>query len=161
MKAFCLFYGLRLPKFQRFFPFHPGNAAFPVFDRHKKSVIQKPAFVILHKLLKPIVQLRFDTSGSLSKQRKPVFVQRPVIRLILSLSPESGFRLPSFKITVPDQQLQIDKIRISRKTGKGLIGGISVACGAYGKHLPVFLSGLFQKIHEITGFGTQCSDPVF
>ena len=51
-----------------------------------------------------------------------------------------------------NQILQADEIRIPGKGGKGLVGGIAIACWTQGKDLPAGLAGLFQLVHEFVGF---------
>ena len=78
----------------------------------------------------------------LSKQRKPLPVD-PVIGNIPPGIPKIS--LIAFFLcqkALPDQLLQVDKIRISRKSGKGLVGRIPIARRAKGKHLPKALSRL-------------------
>ena len=48
--------------------------------------------------------------------------------------------------------LQIDKIRIARKTGEGLIGRIAVSGGPERQNLPIALSRLLQAVNPSVGF---------
>ena len=48
----------------------------------------------------------------------------------------------------PDQFLQVNKIRVSGKGGKSLIGGIPIACRSQGKDLPEALAGFLQIMNK-------------
>jgi hypothetical protein len=54
-----------------------------------------------------------------------------------------------------------NEIRVPRKGGKRLVGGIPVARGADRENLPVLLSRFFHKIHKPVGLIGKTSDPVF
>ena len=51
-----------------------------------------------------------------------------------------------------------DEHWVAGKGGEGLVGGIGIAGGAQGEHLPVGLSGGCQKIYELVSGTAQVAD---
>ena len=58
------------------------------------------------------------------------------------------------------KKIKINKVWISGKGGKGLIGGVSVSSWPQRENLPVTLAGFFQKVYKLVCVFTQCTDPI-
>ena len=68
--------------------------------------------------------------------------------------------LALFQQSVLYQHIQVDEIGIPGVGGKALIGGVAIAGGAQGQHLPAVLPGGVEKIGKVIGGLAQSPDAV-
>ena len=79
----------------------------------------------------------------LAQKRKTVIIQSVIVDLILLVAPPAGVYLILGQKFLVFQRIQINKIRISRKCGVGLVRAVPVAGRSHRKHLPVRLASAF------------------
>ena len=60
-----------------------------------------------------------------------------------------------------DKLVNVDEHGISRKSRVALVRGVTEACGAYRKNLPVGLTCFFQKINEFICLAAESSHSVW
>ena len=132
-------------------PFGPLHTAKLIFHSHKKCIVGKPPVVFRHESL--IIRILADVAVFVCFAEKFIaaFVNLLVVYAVRPFSPVDFLAFLFCKNSLFHQSLQADKVRISRKSGKGLVRRISVACRAKGKDLPVALSCFFQPVHKIIG----------
>jgi len=59
-----------------------------------------------------------------------------------------------------NQQVWADEQGVAGEGGEALVGGIAIASGAQGQHLPDALPCLVQKINEMTSFGPKVANAI-
>ena len=167
--------GLRPAQADVLVPVHPGRVLKMALEGAVEGIVVQPFLVVCYVGLKsiPVVVIglalppvvRPESIGTVligPVQEQVAALVDPVIVHVGRVCAEIKlFRLLPGQIAEPDQLFQIDKIGISRKSGKGLIGGIPVSGLAQRQDLPPALSGLCQKIYKTIGFRGKTADPVF
>jgi hypothetical protein len=143
-------------------PFAPGNAAVFVLEGHKQRVVLQPVRVLLRKLIQ-----RAHLFGILHRAResafqhgKPVEVDFTVIHLPRGGTPVDGVQRGAVEQAFVLQRFKVDKVRVARESGKGLIRRIAVSRRAKRQHLPVTLAGAFELVDERIGFPPERTDAV-
>ena len=132
-------------------PFGPLHTAELIFHSHKKCIVGKPPFILCHESLIILIFADVAVLVSFAEKFIAAFVNLLVVYAVRPFSPVDFLAFLFCKNSLFHQSLQTDKVRISRKSGKGLVRRISVACRAKGKDLPVALSCFFQPVHKIIG----------
>ena len=144
----------------RVLPLRPGAHAKMALAGHVQGVVRQPAAVLRLK------------GGHLCLVPDPA----PVLGLLqhgeaalvdLSVVHVPGFGAPVLALhLIPGQQpvlyqhIQVDEIGIPSVGGKALIGGVAIAGGAQGQHLPAALPGGVEKIGKVIGGLAQSPDAV-
>ena len=116
--------------------------------------------IFLHKSVHGLVPLDQAPSGGLLQQRKAVGIQGTVVHPVGLRAPGLGGDLLPGQQPLLRQQFQVDEVGVARIGGKALVGGVSVARGAQGQHLPPGLSGVPEKIDKIISSLAQGTDAV-
>ncbi len=87
-------------------------------------------------------------------------VEDAEINLFFVISPEDVFIFFRLKQAFFCKQIEIDKIRVSRKSRIGSVWRISIAGRMNRQNLPERLSGLLQKISKLVSFFSQSADSI-
>ena len=127
---------------------------------HVQGVVRQPAPVLLHKgghLVR--VPLPAPLVG-LVQQGEAAFVDLAVVHVAGVAAPVAFGAFGSFQQPILDKHIRVDEIGVAGVGGKALIGGVAVAGGVQGQHLPVGLTGCLQKIDEVIGRLAQGADAV-
>ena len=127
---------------------------------HEEGIVLEPILLALDELVKGPVGHPQEAFVSFVQNRPPVFIQNAIIHPVLLSAPGDRLHLLPAEKALIHQELQVNEVVISSKSGKGLIGGIPIACGAEGQDLPVLLPGLLQKIHKAVGRLSHSSNPI-
>ena len=141
-------------------PFLPGLHAEMPLEGHEQGVVRQPGGIFLRK-----GRYRFGVPLAaairrLFQQVQTVFVELAVIHMAGVLSPVPVTDLLLRQKPILDQQIQINEIGIARIGGKTLVGGIAVAGGTEGEHLPVPLTGGVEQIGKVIGREAHGADTV-
>ena len=129
------------------------------FACHEQCVIINP-FVFLYKVF-DFFFVPFPTVflGSL-QHFKTGFIDLAIINMPWIFPEIDPFEIAFLKKLILDQHIRIDKIGIAGKGRAALIRRISESRGTKRQHLPIFLTGFFQKIGKVIGSFSQRTDPV-
>ena len=112
-----------------------------LFERHEQRVIKKPPGVFLSKRGNFLLQGRKAPGVGAVQKRVALRINCAVIYALRVFAPCAGDDLLFCKQPIRNQQVKVNKIRVSGVHGEGLIGRIPVAGMAHGQHLPVALLG--------------------
>ena len=83
-----------------------------------------------------------------------------VIHPLRQSAPGRALHLRRLQKSLLHQQIQVDKIGISRKNGAALVGAVAHAGGTDGQKLPIALPRLRQKVHKVKGRPAQRPDAI-
>ena len=137
-------------------PGGPGAIAVVDLQSHKQRIIIEPCGIFAAERRKRAVRCE---TGVRLPQKIVAGVEQPAVihtdAVVLYLS-----RLFFGEKPVPAQQIGIDKVRIARDGGGGLIGAVPVGGGIQGQNLPAFLTARVQEINKIKGAPTKGADTV-
>ena len=142
-------------------PLRPGNSSETVLHRHKQCIILQPVSLFLLESHKIRILTDIAALICLSKQLQPALIYFFIINAGRIISEIHTVTFLLCENSLFDQILQTDKIGISGKGGKGLVGRIPIAGWPQRKNLPAALSSCLQCIYKlICAFG-KASDSVF
>ena len=129
-------------------PFIPALTAKEILQRHKQRIVIQPPAVFCQEFL--VFRILADIAALIGHGQKNVTaaVHFFVIDVILIVTEIHAVALFPGQDALINQGLQINKVGIARKGGKGLVRRITVGCGMNGKNLPEGLSGFLQPVHE-------------
>ena len=170
-----------LPHAQIFFPLHKSRAAVGLFQSHEKGIIRQPGCVFFaesckRNAVRGTVRCRNSNTRIRAAAALPSLIGLPQEGLPCVIKPgiiNGGFAAASSFVvnclcslllcqeSLTHKGIRGNEIRVPRKGGKRLVGGIPVARGADRENLPVLLSRFFHKIHKPVGLIGKTSDPVF
>ena len=136
-----LFHGLGHSSFQISRPLAPADASQTVLNSHIKGVIFQPVLIFLCECFKPFI--RHKPLEGLPEDLKSGKINLFIINKFCIIPKVTGVTFFSGEKLLFDQRLQVDKIWIPGKGGKGLIGRIPISCRSQRKDLPVLLSSCF------------------
>ena len=142
-------------------PFLPWFTVMYFLQRHKQSIVIKPVCVIPAECLIAFRYLRRKSFCRFSEHRIPALIDLSIIHLLRIISPVPLLIFFREQQSLLTQQIKINKIQISCVSRERLIRGISVTGGADGQHLPVTLTGSFQKVHKLSGFHAHRTNSIF
>ena len=144
----------------RVLPLGPGAHAEMALAGHVQGVIRQPAAVLRlkggHLCLVPFPA---PVLGLL-QHGEAAFVDLSVVHIPGFGAPVLLLHLALFQQPVLYQHIQVDEIGIPGVGGKALIGGVAIAGGAQGQHLPAVLPGGVEKIGKVIGGLAQSPDAV-
>ena len=139
-------------QFDVFRPFVPGFALKPILQSHKQGIVFHPKSIILKEQLHIRRRICFTSFICFPQQNKPCIKYFVIIHITGMAAPNRCLTLFFGQVPILYQFFQINKIGISRKGGKRLIGRVSISGRAKGQNLPIALTGFFQKIHKFVCF---------
>ena len=141
-------------------PLRPGAHPEMALAGHEQGVVRQPPGVLRHKGrdLLPVT-LPAPLFG-LGQQLQPAVIHSAVVHMAGVTPPAVGLHLLFRQKAVLHQQVRIDEIGVAGKGGKALIGGIPIAGGAKGQHLPVVLARLRQKVRKVIRRFAQRADAI-
>ena len=148
----------RIPVLQILGPLAPADILLLFFDRHVQAVILQPETVFFYKV--SVILSRHKAPEGFFQYLKTAFINFFIIYIFRIVSEITCIAFFLFQKTFFHQRLQINKIRISRVSGKGLVRGIPVTGRSQGKNLPVFLACFFQIVYKSVSFFGKTPDPV-
>ena len=122
---------------------------------HIQGIVRQPPGVIPAELLR-LLPIPLPSPGlGPFQQSQPVVIKGGIVHLGRVPSPVHGGNLSRLQQPILRQQVQVNEPGIARVCGIGGIGGISMAGGSQGQHLPPGLARLRQKIHKHAGGPAQ------
>ena len=153
--CFCGGNDLRLPAAQGVRPV--GKACLPLLCLygHEQGVVLQPEALCCAEGFVSRGGGSQQPVGGLFQQHRALVVQRTVVNGAHRLR---GGDLFSSQITICRQQTEINKVGVSGKGGKALVGAVAIAGRADGQDLPISLLCLGQKINECGRFTAQRTD---
>ena len=143
---------------ERLRPGTPGGAAVNFLQSHKQTVIRQPAFVFRNEGFIGLV--RAETVEGQFQDIHSVGILGTEIHSLRVIAPVDGGNLLLGQQSLLGQGVQINEIVVSGTGGKGLVGGIAVACWGQRQNLPAGLTRLFQKVHKSICLFSHSADPV-
>ena len=127
---------------------------------HVQGVVRQPALVFRPEVgHRAGIALPAPLIG-LAKKGKAALVDLSVVHVARVAAPVGGGALGGRQQPVIHQHIRVDKIGVAGVGGKALVGGVAIAGGTQGEHLPVGLAGVFQEIGEIIGRLAQGTDAI-
>ena len=141
-------------------PFLPGLHAEMPLEGHEQSVVRQPGGVFLCKARHRAAIPHPASFRRLFQQVQTVFIELAVVHMTGIFSPVPVTDLLLRQKPILDQQIQINEIEIARIGGKTLVGGITVAGGTEGEHLPVPLTGGVEQIGKVISREAHSADTV-
>ena len=141
-------------------PFAPRGPVKPKLHGHEKGIILQPVPILLHKTHKIRIMGYIAAPIGDAQQIETLPVNLPVIGKPWVISKIAGVAFLSRKHALLHQRIQIDKIWIPCKGGKGLVGRVPVACGGKGQNLPVALPRLPQPVDKVIRLFGKTADTV-
>ena len=141
-------------------PFLPGLHTEMPLEGHEQGVVRQPGGVFLRKGRHRAAIPRPASFRRLFQQVQAVFIELAVIHMAGILTPVPVADLLLRQKSILDQQIQINEIGIARIRGKALVGGIAVAGGTEGEHLPVPLTGGVEQIGKVISRKAHGADAV-
>ena len=91
---------------------------------------------------------------------KALFIQTGIVDVVFALLPAHIVKFFLRKQSFLTEEIKIDEIRVSREGGKTLIRAVAIAGRSQRENLPVFLSGVLEKINELIGSLAEGSDSI-
>ena len=155
-----LFERLGVARAERMIPIDPGLSFVGVLKCHKESVVVKPVLILLAESLELGIRILFESVISNSEHLKAVVVQGTVIHSFNIAAEIILIKFMLSKEAILHKILQADKVRVSGKCGKTLIGGITKPGRSERKHLPIALTRFFQEIHKVISFLRKTPDTI-
>ncbi len=153
-------YRLRLPQSVGLRPVQPGTAAVLSLDGHEQGIIIQPEGVLPAKAVVILVGLCQKPVTGQAQDGIAADIKKTVVDVVRPFSPINGLIFPRLQQTLLRQIIKVDEIGVARIGGKGLIGGVPIACGANGQNLPAGLAALGKKLYKIAGCLSHCADAI-
>ena len=141
-------------------PLRPGAHSEMALAGHEQGVVRQPPGVLRHKGRDLLPVTLPAPLFSLGQQLQPAVIHSAVVHMAGVTPPAVGLHLLFRQKAVLHQQVRIDEIGVAGKGGKALIGGIPIAGGAKGQHLPVVLARLRQKVRKVIRRFAQRADAI-
>ena len=141
-------------------PFLPGLHAEMPLEGHEQGVVRQPGGVFLCKARHRAAIPHPASFRRLFQQVQTIFIELAVVHMTGIFSPVPVTDLLLRQKPILDQQIQINEIGIARIGGKALVGGITVAGGTEGEHLPVPLTGGVEQIGKVISREAHSADTV-
>ncbi len=141
-----------------------GHVAEEAFQGHEQGKVVQPPEVAVTEIPVGIVFADVAAPIGFAQQFKPVFIQLVIVYFGTVYAKVQFIAFRSGQDTLLNQAVQADEIGVSRKGGKGLVGGIigiPVGGDAQRQDLPVALTGFLQPVHKTVGFFVKAADAVF
>ncbi len=142
-------------------PFLPGPSVMDLLQRHKQRIIIEPVGIFPTEDRIVFRHVRTEALCRLPEHGITAFIYSSVIGLQRIRAPVPIFILCAVQQSLRTQSIQINKIQIACIGRKGLVRRIPVTGRADRQHLPVALSGCFQKIHKAFGLCAHGANSVF
>ena len=141
-------------------PVGPGDHAKVALDGHEERVVVEPGGVglrELHDLRVVAVPAAFARAG---EQVEAVRVEGAVVHVRGVAPPVGPLDLVRCEQAALHQVVEVDQVGVAGKGRRALIGGVAVARGAQGQHLPPGLVGLDQPVDPLAGGLAHGADAV-
>ena len=151
--------GRRLPPAEGGGPLAPGRAVMAALEGHEQGVVVQPVRLPGAEggqLLQPPGP---QAAHRLAQHGEALPVQQAVVHPLRVLPPVQALILLRLQQALGAQIVQINEVGAAGEGGEGLIGGVAVAGGPNGQHLPVRLARPGQKIHKGAGLRPQGAHP--
>ena len=159
-EGFILFHCLRTPETDILVPFQPAHIPKMFLTCHIQAVIPKPVRILPLKYTEVRCLLMGAAPESRAQYLEAILIDRLIGNGRFISAPGKLIKIFFFQQSFLHKDLQIDKIRIARVGGKGLVRAVPVAGRPKGQHLPVFLPRCPQKIHKLIGGLSEGPDPI-
>ena len=131
-----------------------------ILQRHKERVVLQPVLFRRTKAEKVLPPLLQKPAARFAQHRIARLIQQAVVHPGRVVSPGKPLIFRPLQQALPRQHVQVDKIGVSGKGGKGLIGRVPKAGWTDGQQLPAALSSLCQKVHEGPRLHPHGTDPI-
>ena len=144
-------------------PFHKADAAECIFYCHIQGIIIQPIGIVRDELLifRCIHKSLFFRILKCDLQDfEPGQIDFLIVHVMFIVSEVITVTDLLRQKPFFDQNLQIDIVRVPRKSGKRLIRRVSVSGRSERQDLPQPVAGLLQKIHKTIAFPAKGSDPI-
>ena len=148
----------RFAQAQRAFPLQPGLTAVGIFQCHEQGVVRQPEGVVRQKLLVILWGGGQQTGAGAAQDGVALLIQYTIVDAVGRALPIDGAVLLGRKQPGLGQLVKIDKVRVAREGGEGLIGAVAVAGGTNRQNLPVMLPCRMQEVHKFTGRSPHGTD---
>ena len=147
--------GFRLPAAQGVRPVGKTGLSLLGLYRHEQGVVLQPEALCRTEIFISRGGGCQQPVSGLFQQHRALVVQRTVVNGAYRLR---GGDLFGGQIAICRQQTEINKVGVSGKGGKALVGAVAIAGRADGQDLPIGLFCLGQKINECGRFTAQRTD---
>ena len=141
------FQGFGLSQFYILRPVQPGLSPVFVLEGHKQGIIRQPALVFFQESF--VFLSRYEPLAGQGQHCQPLLILDAEIHPVGALAPGNAAQFLLFQQPFRHQDIQVNKVRVSRTGTEGLIRGVAVACRCQGQNLPAGLACFFQKIHKV------------